>query len=84
MPDKNELHRIFDHAVEIDSAHERRIYLDQACGESKLLREEVESLLEAADAAQSFLEGPPFNLGELQKIGTNIGPYMLRECIGEG
>ena len=49
---------IFDHAHEIDAPVERRAYLDQACADAPELREKVEALLRAFDAAGSFLETP--------------------------
>jgi serine/threonine protein kinase/tetratricopeptide (TPR) repeat protein len=49
---------VFDRAHEIPSEAERQAYLDQACAGDPDLRQEVESLLRAHDAAGSFLETP--------------------------
>jgi WD40 repeat protein/serine/threonine protein kinase len=84
---------IFDHALEIDSPVERKAYLDQACADAPEVKQKVESLLEAYEAAGSFLESPPqgseatidhpsrsLNEGP----GTKIGPYKLLQKLGEG
>src|SRR5688500_4900310 len=49
---------VFDHAVEIDSPAERQAYLAQACGDNAGLRQQVDALLQAYEAAGSFLEAP--------------------------
>ena len=58
-----EAHDIFLEAIEHDSAEQRRLYLDDACGENADLRAEVESLLEADIQVGSFLERPLVELG---------------------
>src|SRR5438876_7743924 len=81
---------IFDRALEIEPADERRAYLDDACAGNPGLREKVEGLLRAYESAGSFLESPARALiatvdepvGECP--GTVIGPYKLLEQIGEG
>lgn len=63
-------------------------FLDEACRGNRHLREEVESLLRAHDPEGSFLRSPvvavtvdrPVN----ERPGSIIGPYKLREQIGEG
>jgi serine/threonine protein kinase/tetratricopeptide (TPR) repeat protein len=49
---------VFDQAHEIDSADERREYLDQACAGAPELRQKVEALLRAYDDAGSFMDMP--------------------------
>src|SRR5262249_20177730 len=81
---------IFGKAMDLQSAAERAAYLDEACRGEPLLRDEVESLLRAAQEAGGFFEG----LGPSAAItapepmterpGTVIGPYKIMEQIGEG
>jgi non-specific serine/threonine protein kinase/serine/threonine-protein kinase len=66
--------------------------LDQACADAPEVRAEVQGLLDALGRAGSFMRSPaapppntasyepPITEGE----GTTIGPYTLREQIGEG
>src|SRR5262245_49510704 len=75
---------------------ERGRFLDAACGDDAELRQEVESLLEAHEAASGFMERPA--VGQLfeadentfgyqplaEQAGTIIGPYKLLQQIGEG
>jgi serine/threonine protein kinase len=85
-PRANEL---FLKALELPSA-ERQAFLDHACAGDSALRAEVESLLEANACAGSFLESPACDLLAtyesplVERVGTAIGPYKLREEIGEG
>src|SRR5262249_31200994 len=83
---------IFGKAMDLQSPAERAAYLDEACRGDPLLREEVESLLRAAQEAGGFLEGlgPSAAITVPEPIterpGTLIGPYkykLLRQ-IGEG
>jgi tetratricopeptide (TPR) repeat protein len=82
---------IFAEALECGSAAERAAYLDRACAGDAALREQVNALLRAHEAAGNFLRGhsaptgaaapaaPPADL-----TGTRLGPYRLMEQIGEG
>jgi serine/threonine protein kinase len=84
--------RIFEAAVELQDPAERAAYVAAACGTDQQLRAEVEQLLAHDDAAGSFLNRPALpgleatvvepRLGE--QPGTVLGPYKLREQIGEG
>ncbi len=82
---------ILQAAVEKKTPAERAAFLDGACGPDAELRARVEGLLQAHEAAGSFLEQPLFespptsaeSLG-LEKPGTVIGPYKLLQQIGEG
>jgi WD40 repeat protein/serine/threonine protein kinase len=49
---------IFAAAVELADARERAAYLDQACGADSTLRRQVEALLAAHTASESFLQVP--------------------------
>ena len=83
---------IFHTAAEIADPQQRAAYLDDACGGDAELRREVQALLEHDAAAQSFLRQPVIadesKTQSYQAIsegpGTKIGPYTLREQIGEG
>jgi WD40 repeat protein/serine/threonine protein kinase len=81
---------IFKAAIKLP-ADQRDIYLDQACGDNRALRQEVESLLQAHDAPGCLLEdlsagrGIPDDYQPIaERPGTIIGPYKLLEQIGEG
>jgi serine/threonine protein kinase/tetratricopeptide (TPR) repeat protein len=70
---------------------ERADYLNEACGADADLRRKVERLLKAHDAAGEFLESPAERpVGTInyepiaEQVGAKIGPYVLREQIGEG
>ena len=75
---------------------QRAAYLDQACGDNKELREEVESLVNAHDTSNSFMERPALELPAdgyegttdyqplAERPGTIIGSYKLLQQIGEG
>ncbi len=82
---------VFDEAVEIASSDERRGYLERACADAPALRQQVEALLAAYADAGSFLETPPVPPRDgielrpaAERPGTLIGPYKLRQQIGEG
>jgi serine/threonine protein kinase/Flp pilus assembly protein TadD len=84
---------IFHVARRIEAPEARAAYLDQVCGEDLGLRGEVEILLSAYDRERSFLESPAVEPPEASTAawspstegpGATIGPYTLREQIGEG
>ena len=81
---------IFGRAMAASSPAERAAYLQEACGSDPKLRAEVEALLHADREAGSFLgersPSPAATVDErvFQGPGTVIGPYTLREQIGEG
>ena len=75
------------------SAREERLALE--CGDDTALREAVERLLQSQEDAGSFLEAPfeltgapttaTISTAELDAmVGATIGPYKLREKLGEG
>ena len=88
---------IFLRAVELADTASRQAYLDQACGANSHLRQRVEALLIAHERPESLLDHAAL---EKQKAsdasptspftplaftpGTCIGPYKIREQIGEG
>src|SRR5215467_11564874 len=82
---------VFSEALEIESAEERRSYLDRACEGDIGLRQEVEKLITLHSQAGDFLESPAVNLdvtafaaGLDERPGMVIGPYKLLQQIGEG
>ncbi|WP_164976200.1 serine/threonine-protein kinase [Oleiharenicola lentus] len=77
---------IFAEALELPAA-ERPAFLDRACAGQPDARARIEALLSAHDEAQRFLERPLTvrpPAGPEEEPGTVIGPYTLRERIGEG
>ena len=83
---------IFDRVLELDSARERKDLLDRECATDDELRATVEKLLSAYEQADEFLELPPRGfpvaseppIGQLEQFPAQIGPYTVREQIGEG
>ena len=79
---------IFLDAQDCDSIAARQAFLDDACGSDRELREQVESLLKADQAAPSILDRHAAELAISSEpsvhVGTQIGPYKIRELIGEG
>src|SRR5262245_31581897 len=81
---------LFMKALELPSEGERKAYLERACVDDAALRAEAEALLAASAQAGSFLEvpaaGPPPTIDQppTEGPGATIGPYKLRELIGEG
>jgi serine/threonine protein kinase len=74
---------VFGGALECN-ASERAAFLDQACGDDRSLRQEVESLIQAYESSGNLWQfplppGPPDNIE-----GRFIGPYQLLKRIGEG
>src|SRR5262245_54513672 len=88
--------QIFNAALECSSPAERAAYLDQACAGDEPLRRKVEALLLACGEADEFFKTAPaacatLKVGETaivatitEQAGDRIGPYKLREKIGEG
>jgi WD40 repeat protein/serine/threonine protein kinase len=83
-------HAIFTGALERDDPHERQAFLDEACGHDAVLRARIERLLRLHDRTDGFLQVPAGRVAdgprpsEMEEVGTSIGPYRLREKIGEG
>src|ERR1700733_290954 len=87
MPDHGEhVAALFEAAVSLDPG-QRSAFLDRACGDNGLLRQEVEELLHVDAAAASFLKHPVFDIptsDDSHASQATIGPYMLLEIIGQG
>src|SRR6185436_4361825 len=81
----------FDAAVQLPAA-ERGGYLDQSCSAGTPLRQRVEALLKAHDAAGGFLDSPAapplqktvLTLPPEEKAGDKLGQYKILQKIGEG
>jgi serine/threonine protein kinase/tetratricopeptide (TPR) repeat protein len=91
MPDQPHSEKsVFLEAIEIPSATERAVYLDQACKDNPQLRAAVEALLRAHEQPQRLLDAPAAAppAGDeppvVERPGTVLGPYKLLEQIGEG
>ncbi len=89
MPPARTVESILVAAVEINSADERRRFVEQACGGDAELRQRVEGLIENHFRAGSFLEAPAHTLATADetfgdRAGVVIGPYRLLEPLGEG
>jgi serine/threonine protein kinase len=96
----NREREIFSSALERQTPGERNAYLDGACGADEEMRARIAALLRANDLADGFLpmddltealsgsaQRPVDDIGAskvAQKPGDRIGPYKLRETIGEG
>ena len=87
----SESHKLFLQALDLDPG-ERDAFLAEACGDDAELRLELQRLLVDAERADSFFgdtEGATLGTGEqaetyTEKEGDEIGPYTLRQQIGEG
>ncbi len=78
---------IMEEALDIPGLAERADYLAAACGGDPLLREEVESLIAAHLADDSFMTTPAEALwreARREGEGDMIGRYKLLQQIGEG
>ena len=84
-------HKLFLQALDLDPG-ERDAFLAEACGDDAELRLELQRLLVDAERADSFFgdtEGATIGAGEQaetysEKEGDIVGPYTLRQQIGEG
>jgi len=93
MPDTKwqEVRQIFDAALR-RRPEERRRFVNQACGDDKTLRAEVESLLSSIDSAESFMETPAVaKVAHMIEIETKkfergkcFGHYQVINQIGAG
>jgi serine/threonine protein kinase/tetratricopeptide (TPR) repeat protein len=88
MPPERSVKEVFNDAVELEGV-ERAAFLDRACAGQPSLRARVEFLLGVRAGGGEFMTSPTAsgNLGDSplrEGPGTVIGPYVLREQIGEG
>lgn len=81
---------IFLAALDIESADERKAYLDSVCGTRSELRGAVEALLKEHETTQGLLDSPGLVVSAEDQtwddaaLGSTIGPYTLLREIGEG
>jgi serine/threonine protein kinase/tetratricopeptide (TPR) repeat protein len=81
---------IFHNALEIEDADRRAAYLAAACGDQRDLRRRVEALLRRCAESHGPLDrrawSPAATTDEpiAECPGSMIGPYKLKELIGEG
>ena len=80
---------IFYVARKLEDREARDAYLRQVCGGNASLRDRVDALLTVSEQEASFLEAAPYEAtvdmpALAESLGTAIGPYKLREQIGEG
>ncbi|MCR9293957.1 MAG: serine/threonine protein kinase [bacterium] len=77
---------IFLEAVEKRSPKDWPEFLDQACGDDRTLRGHVEGLLHAHRERDSLFDEPQSTRDyvPLVRPGQSIGPYKIREQIGDG
>lgn len=86
LPDEVDL---FTAVTSLPSA-ERAAFLDAACGEDHELRNRMNAYLKSHEQPGPLDEAPPqlaATLGQIASqnvVGSRIGPYKLREQIGEG
>jgi eukaryotic-like serine/threonine-protein kinase len=84
-----DIKRLFHGALE-QPAEGRAAWLAAQSADGSEIRAEVERLLEAHDAAGSFIETPLTNLHAATpprqgaKVGTWLGPYRLEALLGAG
>jgi len=90
LPDRGEA--VFHGALQLP-AEQRAPYVQLACGDDAQLRQRVEGLLRAHEAAGGFLEPPVapspkqtvvVSIPITEKSGDTIGRYKLLQQIGEG
>src|SRR5437763_941132 len=85
-----DLRAVFCEALGRKKPQDQAEYLDQACQGRPEVRARVEALLRANDEASGFLQEPSDSLAATidkpltEGPSTVIGPYTLREQIGEG
>jgi Tol biopolymer transport system component len=84
-PDRwRRIKEILDVSLSLEPA-EREQYLSRVCESDTDLRSEVESLIEAHDAAGDLFETPPISRQfEDPLLGARLGAYRIVELIGTG
>ncbi len=83
--DDPSLRTLFVEAIEIEDPVERAVFLDRRCGRESDIRLRVDALIRAHDLPGGFLPaGPVVPPSVDEGPGSVIGPYLLREKLGEG
>ena len=83
--------KIFSEALQISDLAGRAAYLEKACGHDGDMRRRIEELLAEERGLCNFLESPAVAVAMTaqvstltEKLGSQIGPYKIREQLGEG
>ncbi|MCL4786624.1 MAG: serine/threonine-protein kinase [Verrucomicrobia bacterium] len=89
MRSKPSIEELFSDAAGIADPEERSAYLHKACGDDPALRRQIESLLASHGDSQGGAGkfSPPETSSEIEigeKVGDQVGLYVLRERLGEG
>lgn len=85
--DPQSLESLYWKCSALGSKHEREQLLDELCPDKPQLREKVLRMVAAEDDAEYFADDlfPVVDLTDREtRTGTTVGPYKLREKIGEG
>ena len=84
------LREVFGAVCDLETDQQRQQYLDNHCGDDSILRKRIEALIAADGDAGSFLRNRD-QIAETiagstntRLIGTQIGPYKIREQLAEG
>src|SRR5262245_22287187 len=86
--DPHKIDQVFQSAIDV-SPDRRAMFLDNACAEDAELLAEVESLLNADQAAGSFIQGSAADvaaalLGNRKTPPTQVGQYKIERMLGAG
>jgi serine/threonine protein kinase/tetratricopeptide (TPR) repeat protein len=86
MNEFEKVESIFWNASQLPTPAQRESYLAAACDGDQKLRDKVDEMLAAVSVADKFAEAYATALTTASDalIGTTIGPYKIREKIGEG
>ncbi len=89
MSEAERIEVLFDRLIELQSEQARQQFIDEACHNDPDLRAKLERLVVAHRDAGSFLldvetTDVMANSAKHDLVGSTIGPYKLREVIGEG
>jgi serine/threonine protein kinase len=87
VPHQPTLEIILQAVLEIPGPQERAAYLDESCGGNQALRDDLESLIAAHFADETFMEplaDPLWLEARTEQEGDMIGRYKLLRQIGEG
>ena len=76
MHNQRSIEELFSGAASMADPEARSAYLRQACGDDLALRRKVEALCNPVNSSVAV------EIGE--QAGDQVGPYLLRERLGEG
>ena len=85
----NEIDKLYWHASQLSAPQERDAYLDDACGDDVEMRALLGRLTSDNSRLGDFLEEPleldlTRDFSQLETASDSIGPYQVRERLGEG